>query len=46
VKALAEKDWEWKRFIPDRQGIVFQRAFQPVAEKRAQEWLDALDSSR
>ncbi len=42
VTVISTHDWETKRVVPDHKGIVFQRAFQPVDEKRAKEWLKAL----
>jgi hypothetical protein len=41
VMAISNHDWEAKRVVLDHKGVVFQRAFQPVDEKRAKEWLEA-----
>jgi len=42
VTHISIHDWETKRVAPERQGIVFQRAFQPVTPDRAAEWVQAL----
>jgi hypothetical protein len=44
TKALPRKEWETARMATGREGIVFQRAFQSVSEKRAREWLKNLAS--
>jgi hypothetical protein len=36
--ALPRNHWETRRVVPGREGIVFQRAFQPINEERAGEW--------
>ncbi len=43
LKVLPKKEWSTKRYEPDRQGIVFQRAFQPVKPEVAEDWLSHLD---
>lgn len=42
VKVLPTKDWVTKKYSPDRAGIVFQRAFQPLSAERAKAWLSRL----
>jgi hypothetical protein len=42
VTHISPHDWESKRVAPERTGIVFQRAFQPVGQERAESWLKAL----
>lgn len=42
TKALPRKDWATSRIATGREGIVFQRAFQSVDEKRARGWQKAL----
>ncbi|GAB4240023.1 MAG: hypothetical protein Kow00109_15020 [Acidobacteriota bacterium] len=42
VHVLPEKDWTTKARQIERRGIVFQRALQPVAAERAQEWAKEL----
>jgi predicted RNA-binding protein len=41
VKAVPEPDWQAQSVTPERKGIVFQRAFQPVV---ASNWARNLDS--
>jgi hypothetical protein len=38
-------DWAIKRVVPERTGIVFQRALQRNDEKRAREWMNELDKA-
>jgi hypothetical protein len=45
VKAVAAADWESKAVAPERKGIVFQRAFQPVAEAVAEKWVGPLKAA-
>ncbi len=42
LKVLPHTDWKTKRYSPDRRGIVFQVAFQPISEDRAKQWLAAM----
>lgn len=42
MTTISVHDWETKRVVPERQGIVFQRAFQPVNDKRAKTWFKTL----
>lgn len=42
VHALDPKGWESKSLKPDRKGIVFQRAFQPLAADRTAAWTKSL----
>lgn len=43
LQVLPRKEWETKRVMPEK-GIVLQRAFQPIAEVVAQDWLNRLRS--
>ena len=43
VRVLPTETWESKRLSPEREGIVFQRAFQPISDERASEWKLSLD---
>jgi hypothetical protein len=42
MQALARKDWEAAHIATSCEGIVFQRAFQAVNEKRGGEWIKAV----
>ncbi|MBM4092855.1 MAG: EVE domain-containing protein [Planctomycetes bacterium] len=42
---LPRKHWETARIATGREGIVFQRAFQTIDEKRAQQWERALSKA-
>ncbi len=39
---IPNQDWVTSRVLIDRSGIVFQRSFQPIDEKRAQKWRNLL----
>jgi hypothetical protein len=42
ITHISPHDWEARRYVPERKGIVFQRAFQPANENHAQVWLKEL----
>ncbi len=42
VTFISLRDWETSRVVPERHGIVFQRALQPAAEEAAEAWRKAL----
>ncbi|HLU99769.1 MAG TPA: hypothetical protein VKZ59_00795 [Acidobacteriota bacterium] len=46
VSCLDQEDWQAKAVHPERKGIVFQRAFQPVDTNRAKQWLSTVELSR
>lgn len=46
VTTIGVNDWEARRIIPERTGIVFQRAFQPVSNERAEPWKHAMEKLR
>lgn len=45
TKAFPRQDWETARIATGREGIVFQRAFQSVNQKRAQDWQKTLNQA-